>query len=423
MSHSYNPFQPNQPVFRGMFVGRMNEIKRTDKILYQTKHQNPTHIIYTGERGIGKSSILLVAKYFAEGKLEWEDKGHNFLTVQFSINKEMTLERFIQRFLFCLKRELRDENKIKEKIKALWTIINKFEVLGIKYGTAKDGISQTNIIDEFIYSIVDTVKSISTESIAKELGFEKERDGLVILIDEVDNANKEIGLGSLLKNLSETLVSENCNNVLIILSGLPNIHNVLAESHESALRLFEEFVLKRLSALEVKQVINRGIDVANKKLEKEYYRIDEDAIELIYFYSEGYPHFVQQICYCAFDKTADGHITKFVVQEAFFNEDGALNKIGDRYYKDLFYEKINVESYRQILSIMAENWNNWVDKKTISDKFKGNSSTLNNGIKALRDRNIILTKKGSRGQYRLQWQSFALWINRHRKIQSYSQKQ
>jgi len=96
-----------------------------------------------------------------------------------------------------------------------------------------------------------------------------------------------------------------------------------------------------------------------------------------------------------------------------FKEGGALDIIGDRYYKDLFYKKIKADSYRQVLTIMSHKWNDWVSKEEIKKKFKGKESTLNNGIKALRERNIILSKRGSRGHYRLQWAGFAFWINVH----------
>jgi hypothetical protein len=88
-----------------------------------------------------------------------------------------------------------------------------------------------------------------------------------------------------------------------------------------------------------------------------------------------------------------------------------IDLIGDRYYKDLYFNKINQESYREILQIMAEKWNDWISKKAIKDKFKGKESTLDNGLKTLCDKHIILRKEGAKGLYRLQWASFAFWIN------------
>jgi len=59
---------------------------------------------------------------------------------------------------------------------------------------------------------------------------------------------------------------------------------------------------------------------------------------------------------------------------------------------------------------MADKLDKWISKKEIEKHFKGKPSSLTNGLKALRDRNIILSKSGSKGFYRLQWKGFALWI-------------
>ena len=87
-----------------------------------------------------------------------------------------------------------------------------------------------------------------------------------------------------------------------------------------------------------------------------------------------------------------------------------MTKIGDRYYRDDYYNKIQKDSYRQVLRIMADSWNQWVSKQDIRSKFRGKASTLDNALHALRDRKIILAKEGEKGVYRLQHRGFALWI-------------
>lgn len=98
-----------------------------------------------------------------------------------------------------------------------------------------------------------------------------------------------------------------------------------------------------------------------------------------------------------------------VIQGA-FGEGGALEQIGDRYYRDDFFNKIGKESYRQVLRIMADKLDAWVTKKEIRQRFKGTTNVLANALKALRDRHIILAKPGEKGVYRLQHKGFALWI-------------
>ncbi len=52
-----------------------------------------------------------------------------------------------------------------------------------------------------------------------------------------------------------------------------------------------------------------------------------------------------------------------------FSKGGALELIGDRYYRNDFYNKIQKDSYRQVLRIMASKAHIWVTKADIKRKF------------------------------------------------------
>jgi len=407
MSYNFIPFSPNQPIYSGLFAGRLEEISRIDEVLFQTKQGNPTNIIITGERGIGKSSLLLVANYFSKGLLSWKETQHNFLTVQISIDTDMTIEQFVVKIKNELDRELNKINVVKDGFKIIWEFAQRLEIMGS--GLKEKKHNNISTYDSFCYSLSDTLKVLTTNSKAKEIGLEKEKDGIVLLIDEVDNANKNMKLGAFIKNLTEYLVKEGNNKFLFLLSGLPKIIDVLIESHESSLRLFDIFELNPLTQEETTYIINEGVKEFNQK-NNLVMKITNKAYEYFFEYSEGYPHFIQQIAYSTFRIDDDLSIDEDDVANGMFGKSGALEKIGDRYYKDLYFNKISVESYREILKIMSEKWNSWIKKEEIRKQFSGKKSALDNGIKALRDRNIILSKKGCYGVYRLQWKSFAFWL-------------
>ena len=409
MTKKYNPFKPNSPVFTGVFVGRTGEIERLDNLLFQTQMGNPSHILIHGERGIGKTSLLLVANHFAKGALQWEEEKYNFLTVQISIRSETTLIDLAKKLNTQIKRTLSQTEQGITFLKKTWEFITRFESNIISYKSQEKTYSEEAILDNTIYSIVDTVKTITEDTAVSKLGLREKKDGIVILLDEADHATSNLNLGVFLKNLTEILVQENANKVLLILAGLPKVRDILRTSHESSLRLFEEFKLTPLSRDEAENVIKRGLKEAEKH--SHVTTITDEAIEHIYFYSEGYPHFVQQIGYSAFAVDTDNNITAEDVKHGMFMENGAFDLIGDRYYKDMYYNKIKIDSYREILNIMAKKFNDWVSRKEIEQQFHGKKDTLTNGIKALRDRNIILSKPGRRGLYRLQWIGFAVWIN------------
>jgi AAA+ ATPase superfamily predicted ATPase len=240
MKYRYNPFTPNSPVFKGMFVGREREIQRIDEILFQTKNANPTNILLTGERGIGKSSLLLVTNYFSKGDLHLSEDIYNFFTIQISLTNEMKLFEFIIKLKNAFERELSKLNKKIETIKKVWEFIQRIEIAGTGLKGKNNALTEVEIMDKLTFSIIDTIKLLTSKNVISDLGFKK-KDGIVILIDEADKASNELNLGSFIKNLSEKLILENCNKFLLVLAGLPSICKILRESHESSLRLFEEF--------------------------------------------------------------------------------------------------------------------------------------------------------------------------------------
>lgn len=166
---------------------------------------------------------------------------------------------------------------------------------------------------------------------------------------------------------------------------------------------------------EVDYVISSAIKDSNKKSTVQI-SIDPKALPLIYGYSEGYPHFVQQIGYSAFEVNSDNLVSKEDIQQGFFMKNGALDCIGDRYYSKAYYTEITTDSQREILDIMANKWNEWVSREYILSQYKKGESALDNGLRALREKNTILAREGARGQYRLQWMSFAFWIKNHKRL-------
>ena len=142
------------------------------------------------------------------------------------------------------------------------------------------------------------------------------KDGIVIFFDEVDNASKNLNLGMFLKTLSEILVSEGSNRVLIVSAGLSSVRNILKKSHKSSLRLFTEHSLGSLSPEEVEQVVKSCIEETNKYSDAVPIKIDSDALKIISERSEGFPPLVQKIGFLAFSVNTDDLITIGDVEEA-----------------------------------------------------------------------------------------------------------
>lgn len=406
-----NPFTPNSPVHRDMFAGRVKEIDAIDQALTQAAAGNPTHILLLGERGIGKTSLLNVADLFARGGFAWRDVEHNFLVTTLGLSGGLCLADFALTLKNAIQRELDKAHPNAASLKRIWAFVSRFEAGGVAFRKEQSETNSALIIQEFTHSIADTIKSLKDGSLLDKVT----KEGLVIIIDEADRASDELRLGSFLKNLTEFLARERVNNILFIVSGLPSARKILSDDHESSLRLFREFMLKPLSAAETGEVIDRGLKESVEKLGTNLV-ITPEAQVLIYTYSEGYPHFVQQIGYSVFDINSDATIDEDDVRRGVFDSGGAIELIGNRYYVKPFYEDIKVESQREILTIMADlKWNDWVTKADIATRFSGKDTSLRDGLHALKEKGTIIPRDGSRGQYRLQWASFAFWIRTHNK--------
>jgi hypothetical protein len=402
-----NPFAPNSPVHSGMFVGRVEELRKLESCLVQTKAGSPSNFMLTGERGIGKSSLLNYIKDVAEGMEGIEETKVSFLVIDTDVDSGTTQLGLVEKIRLGLDRALGKTETGVNFLKQSWEFLKRVEAGGFKLRQEEQSATEERLLEEFAYSLAMVVERVCGEGESSVFG--AHFDGVLILVDEADNASPRLSLGSFFKLLTERLQRRGCSRVAFGMAGLPELRSVLAESHPSSLRLFEELVLGRLSMEEAKRVIHMGLQRANN-LNTEQTAITDEARDHLAYYSEGYPHFIQQFAFSAFAADKDNEIDVDDVKVGGFGNRGALELIGDRYYRDSYYVKIQKESYRQVLRIMADRQDDWVPKREIKDKFKGKETTLDNALFALRDRQIILAKEGERGVYRLQHKGFAWWI-------------
>jgi hypothetical protein len=138
--------------------------------------------------------------------------------------------------------------------------------------------------------------------------------------------------------------------------------------------------------------------------------IDDEALQEIVRLSEGYPHFIQQFSYCAFEEDEDNSISLNDVNYGAFRSNGALDQLGKRYFSELYFDKIGSDDYRKVLNSMAEHLDAWVSRAKILETSGVKDTQVTNALKALRERGIILLNPEKPGEYRLPTKSFAVWI-------------
>ena len=271
-----NPFKPNSPSRPGMFVGRIKEIEKLEASLIQTKTNQSVSFLLTGERGIGKTSLLNLIKYFAEGDIEVREEKLNFLVIETDITKDTTRLGLIKKIELALSRKLAHSEKTRKAFSDIWNFVKKFEIAGVKYN---ENNSQDNelLFEEFSYSIADTLNRITNVT---DTNFDAKYDGILLLIDEADSASENIDLGTFAKLLTERLQKEGTEKFMFGIAGLPKVKDILLKSHPSSLRIFEEIELDRLNNDDIKEVISKVL-INCKELNGNVININTKAEDLI----------------------------------------------------------------------------------------------------------------------------------------------
>lgn len=385
-----------------MFAGRYDELVALEKALFQTKNGNPSHFIVDGERGIGKSSLLLNVMAVAKGEVPdlENSQSFNFVTVNICLDERYTYADIVKAIASELRRQIADRQQVKEFARGAWEFLKKWEIGGVKFndGGGSDA-KDTELVDELTFAIAQSLNNLGNDV-----------DGILILVDEADKPPSSANLGAFVKLLTERLRLRGCDRVCIGLAGLMTLRDKLRKSHESSLRLFNIFGLQPLSISDCIKVIHKGLEEANSK-NNFAVTIDTEAEQSLAFITEGYPHFIQQFSYSAFEADNDNRIDTEDVRVGAYGENGALKQLGMKYFEKQYFDQIGSDEYRQVLRLMAQYFDGWVTKTQIRKGAAGlKPSTLDNALNALKSRGIILPKKGTKGTYKLPSRSFAVWL-------------
>jgi hypothetical protein len=397
-----NPFKPNDVIGPGVFSGRLVELKALDKGLFQTKNQHPWHFLIHGERGIGKSSLLYITELTANGAVPTivDRLKFNFLTISVSLNETDSHIDLITKIASVFLGNIEKRQKLKKLAISAVAFLSRFKVLGVEYKhNSAPTTPNAQLIDNLCDGFVEADKA-----------FAGQIDGFLLLIDEADKAH-DAHLGRFIKLFTEQLTKRGCNRVSIGIAGISDVCNLMKSSHESSLRILNLMRLEPLLHEERLNVLRLGIAAANTANVGRPTNIHPTAAQMIATLSEGYPHFIQQYAYSAFEADMDDNITVDDVNLGVYSENGALAQLGEKFFEDMYYGATDSDQYRQVLKIMAaEQSGEYVSRKHIRAVSMIPQSTLTNALDALSKRHIILKQNGKQGFYKLSSGSFRSWL-------------
>jgi hypothetical protein len=229
------------------------------------------------------------------------------------------------------------------------------------------------------------------------------------MIDEADKGCSSSQLGEFIKIFTEQLTRRKCERVCLGLAGISDVIDKLKASHESSVRILHHMRLEPLLPQERLDALKLGIEAADKK-NSVATAMQPDAAQLIAQLSEGYPHFIQQYAYSAFEVDMDHNITIEDVTAGAYGENGALDQLGARYFEGMYSDEIDSDDYRTVLKTMAADNNEWMTRKQIKAASGLKDTTLTNALSAMSKRHIIQRHREKSGLYKLPSGSFRAWI-------------
>lgn len=253
-----DPFTPNRPIDDpNRFFGRAEPVNEMIDSLFQVKNANPKHTIVTGDRGVGKSSLLMQVHLTATGDNRLTDRlgidrgveQYNFLTVWHDVDATQSV--------FDL------ANAVLSKFE---TSFRKF-VSGFKLeidlaGFGKLGHDKQNPtnISQLIDGFVSRLSTIDQE--VQKAG----KDGILIFIDELDRIRPDSLISSFFKLTCERLARDGLRRVAFVCAGITGAVQKLEEEHASILRTFRDVPLPRFEKNEVLQILSDGFDKAKHQI-------------------------------------------------------------------------------------------------------------------------------------------------------------
>lgn len=245
-----DPFTPSRPVDDpDRFFGRDEPVSELVDALYQIKHGNPKHSIVTGDRGVGKSSLLRQMHLTATGdnrltdrlKIDRGASSFDFLCAWHDVDSSQSAFDLANAIL------TKFESGFSKAIKGFTLEI---DIAGFaKLGRDKQNpLTLTQLIDEFCSRLAKISQG----------ALNARKDGVLIFIDELDRIKLDSMIASFLKLTTEKLARDGVKNVAFIAAGITGAVQKLEDEHASVLRTLRDVPLPTFDKDEVEEILLDG---------------------------------------------------------------------------------------------------------------------------------------------------------------------
>ena len=292
MDKNANPFNPGAGVSPPELAGRSEVLETAETALARTKRgRHAKSLMILGLRGVGKTVLLnhIREKAIAQGYLAEMQEAHD------GAELKQLLIPVLRRLLLRLDRTRNTVETVKKGIRILRSFIGNVTVAAggaeVTLGVDPEaGYADSGNLEDDLRDVL-----VATGEAARDSG-----TPVAILIDELQYLSKE-ELGALIRGIHA--INQAGLPLILFGAGLPQLAGQAGDAKSYAERLFD---FPRLGALEEPDAWKAIRD----PVETEGASIDDQALHEIYIKSHGYPYFLQEWGYTAWNLAQGEGITQ-----------------------------------------------------------------------------------------------------------------
>jgi predicted AAA+ superfamily ATPase len=299
-----NPYAPGAGTPPPELAGR-DEILESIRIAIRRNisGKSDSNFLLVGLRGVGKTVLLNKVEAIADD----EKAITNFIEI--SINEPLS-----KTIIVTLRSALLKLDRI-EQVKQAWRVLKSFiEAVKIKHGDTELSIDfdgEPGVADSGNLTLDLADLFVATGEAAKA-----RKTAIVILIDEIQNM-EPIELEALIMAVHR--INQKKLPIMVVGAGLPNLIKLTGDAKSYAERLFKYPDIGPLNPKEAKRALVQPAEAAGVKFA-------EDAVDEVIKLTKGYPYFLQEWGYQAWNTSSKSPITISDIRSASQKAEENLDK-------------------------------------------------------------------------------------------------
>lgn len=326
MTPESSPFTPGQPVPSEFFVGRVSEIERLRALVRASRSGRFQVALVTGERGIGKSSVVSFVRHLAERE-EAVAGAHVFLGGVSSLSEMVrrTFDRLLKESL-----EKPWHHKLREQFGQYVRQVGLFNIT-----------VELQLAEPELESLVNGFAPALRKLLAQ---LKDQRQGLLLILDDINGLATAPAFAHWLKStVDEVATSAGGLATCLVVVGLEERRQQLIEHQPSLARVFELIEICPWSEEETTEFFQKAFAQAAVRLHPR-------ALKTMVGFSGGLPVLAHEIGDAVWRKANGPEVTS---DEAMASVLEAAEILGKKLLEPQVLHAIRSPRYRSILRKLA----------------------------------------------------------------------